>query len=102
MFWFKNQWKERNSHIPQTIYSQGHEFKHISPNDHHIRVMWSPESKLLIELKPFDILCHLDITLQHERYYHFAISGGHNSTMKIYLNGIDVNPICFKDVRLAS
>jgi hypothetical protein len=103
MFWFQNRWKDKNSHIPQTIYSQGLDpsLSHLrSSNDHTMRIIWSPESKLLIELKPYGILCHLEMTLQYERFYHLALSGGHNASMKVFVNGIDVNPICFKDVSL--
>jgi hypothetical protein len=98
MFWFKNHWKDKNSHIPQTIYSQGHQSPNQLSHDHQMRIMWSPESKLLIELQSERILCSLDLIFHHERFYHFALSGGHNSTMKVYVNGLDVNPICFRDV----
>jgi hypothetical protein len=105
MFWFQNQWKDKNSHIPQTIYSQGLDpplARFHQPNDHMMRVIWSPESKLLIELKPYGILCNLEMTFQYERFYHFALSGGHNASMRVFVNGIDVNPICYKDVSLFS
>jgi hypothetical protein len=102
MFWFKNQWKDKNSHIPQTIYSQSHQSSYQVSHDHQMRIIWSPESKLLIELQSERILCSLDLIFHHERFYHFALSGGHNSTMKVYINGIDVNPICYRDVGMLS
>lgn len=101
MFWFKNSWKERNGHIPQTIFAQGKNSADFTPHiyhDHNLRVIWNSDSKLLIEIKSYDILCSFDMIFQYERYYHFAMLGGHNSTMKIFINGIDINPICFKNV----
>ena len=102
MFWFKNSWKERNGHIPQTILSQGKSLLSFIPNmyhDHNFRIIWNPDSKLLIELKSYNILCSFDFYLQYERYYHFTMLGGSNVTMKIFINGIEINPICYKNVR---
>lgn len=103
MFWFKNSWKERNAHIPQTIFAQGKNLVDFSSNvyhDHNIRIIWNSDSKLLIEIKSYEILCSFDMVFQYERYYHFAMSGGHNSTLKTFINGIDINPICFKNVSI--
>lgn len=107
MFWFKNYWKEKNSHIPQTIYSQSSSSSssssHQSPSHiHQMRIIWSPESKLLIEFQKEKITCSLDLIFSHERFYHFSLSGGQNSTMKVYINGIHIHPICYRDLGMLS
>ena len=61
-------------------------------------LFWQPDSKLLLDLAKINMVCLVDVTLQSNRWYHVAITGGVGHNMQIWLNGVDTKTSCFKDV----
>jgi hypothetical protein len=58
----------------------------------------SPASKLQLDLSYLNTICEVDVTIQTERWYHAAITGGVDNNLKIWLNGLDTKTSCYKDV----
>eukprot|EP00602_Paraphysomonas_sp_CaronLab_P000217 CAMPEP_0185030072 /NCGR_PEP_ID=MMETSP1103-20130426/16802_1 /TAXON_ID=36769 /ORGANISM="Paraphysomonas bandaiensis, Strain Caron Lab Isolate" /LENGTH=1263 /DNA_ID=CAMNT_0027565045 /DNA_START=279 /DNA_END=4070 /DNA_ORIENTATION=- len=62
-----------------------------------MRLIWTPESKLVLEIHEYSLTCELDVTLQNERWYHLAFTGGYKTKMNIYLNGLLMKHVCYQD-----
>lgn len=112
--WFKNNRKEKNSHIAQALL-----FLKNSRSGGRARLVAlcfvlfcfaslyiasrfslviSPGSKLQLEYSSLNVVCEVDVAIQTERWYHVAVTGGNDQILKIWLNGLNTKISCFKDV----